>query len=155
MNRWESLIDQKIREAMEQGEFDDLPGKGKPLDTSENPFEDPELRLAHRMLRNAGFAPSWIEERKDIDSEFEIARNQLSQVWTVLRNALGTDNERGARARWEKALTSFREQAGELNRRIVAWNLKVPAAGFQRRLIDIEKEVSQVERPGETHDETN
>ena len=151
MNRWESLIDQKIREAMEQGEFDDLPGKGKPLDTSENPFEDPELRLAHRMLRNAGFAPSWIEERKDIDSEFEIARNQLSQVWTVLRNALGTDNERGARARWEKALTSFREQAGELNRRIVAWNLKIPAAGFQRRLIEVEKVVGQVKRPGETH----
>ena len=150
MKRWESLVDQKIREAMEQGEFDDLPGKGKPLDTSENPFEDPELRLAHRMLRNAGFAPSWIEERKDIDSEFENARQQMSRAWMVLQNALGTDNERGARARWEKALTSFRKQASELNRRIAAWNLKVPAAGFQRSLIDIEKEVSEVGHPGET-----
>ena len=150
MGHWESLIDQKIREAMEQGEFDDLPGKGKPVDTSVNPFEDPELRLAHRMLRNAGFAPSWIEERKDIDAEFENARRQLSRVWTVLQNALGTENERSVRGRWEKALTSFREQAAELNRRIVKWNLKVPAAGFQRSLIDIEKEVSRVERPDET-----
>lgn len=150
MKHWESLIDQKIREAMEQGEFDDLPGKGKPLDTSENPFEDPELRLAHRMLRNAGFAPSWIEERKDIDAEFENARHQLSRAWTVLQNALGTENERGARARWEKALNLFRKQAGELNRRITAWNLKVPAAGFQRSLIDIEKEVGEFEDPGET-----
>ena len=155
MKHWESLIDQKIREAMEQGEFDDLPGKGKPLDTFENPFEDPELRLAHRMLRNAGFAPSWIEERKDIDLEFENACHQMSRVWMVLQNALGTDNERGARARWEKALTSFRKQAAELNRRITAWNLKVPAAGFQRALIDIEKEVTEVARPGEAHDETN
>lgn len=65
MRPWESLIDQKIREAMEQGEFDDLSGKGAPIDLSENPFEDPELRMAHRMLRNAGCAPSWIEERKD------------------------------------------------------------------------------------------
>src|ERR1700686_1026410 len=137
MKHWESLIDQKIREAMEQGEFDDLPGKGKPVDTSENPFEDPELRLAHRMLRNVGFAPSWIEERKDINSEFENARNHLSRARTVLQKALGTENERGATARWEQALTLFREQAGELNQRIVAWNLKVPAAGFQRRLIDI------------------
>ena len=150
MKHWESLIDQKIREAMERGEFDDLPGKGKSLDTSENPFEDPELRLAHRMLRNAGFAPSWIEERKDIDSEFENARHQISRARTVLQNAFGTENERGARSRWEKALTSFRKQAAELNRRITAWNLKVPAAGFQRSLIDIEKEVSHVERPGET-----
>ena len=144
MKHWESLIDQKIREAMEQGEFDDLPGKGKPVDTSENPFEDPEMRLAHRMLRNAGFAPSWIEERKDIDSEFETARKQLSRVWTVLQNALGTDNERGARVRWEKALTSFRKQAAELNRRIAAWNLKVPAAGFQRKMIDAEREIELV-----------
>jgi len=149
MKHWESLVDQKIREAMEQGEFDDLEGKGKPLDTSQNPFEDPELRLAHRILRNAGFAPSWIEERKDFDSEFEIARRQLSRVWLVLQNALGTENERGARARWEKALTSFRKEAAELNRRIKAWNLKVPAAGFQRKLIEIEKEISQVQNSGD------
>ena len=148
MEHWESLIDQKIREAMEQGEFDDLPGKGKPVDTSENPFEDPEMRLAHRMLRNAGFAPSWIEERKDIDSEFEIARNQLARAWMVLQNGFGTENERAARARWEKALSSFQRLAGELNRRIVACNLKVPAAGFQRLLIEAEKEISEVERTG-------
>jgi DnaJ family protein C protein 28 len=144
VKHWESLIDQKIREAMERGEFDDLPGKGKPVDTSENPFEDPEMRLAHRMLRNAGFAPSWIEERKDIDSELQTTRHQLSRVWTVLQNARGTDNERGARARWEKALTSFREQAAELNRRIVAWNLKVPAAGFQRKMVDVALEIELI-----------
>ena len=38
----------------------------------------------------------------------------------------------------------------ELNQRIAAWNLKVPAAGFQRSLIDIEKEVTDIEHPGET-----
>jgi hypothetical protein len=101
--------------------------------------------MAHRLLRNAGFAPSWIEERKDIDAEFELARQQLSRVRTVLQNAIGTDNESGARFRWEKALTSFRTQAAELNRRIKAWNLKVPAAGFQRKLIDFEQEIGQVE----------
>jgi hypothetical protein len=150
MKHWESLVDQKIREAMEQGEFDDLPGTGEPIDISVNPFEDPEMRLAHRMLRNAGFAPSWIEERKDIDAELEIARTQLARGWTIQQNARGTKNERGAQARWEKAATSFRAQAAELNQRIAAWNLKIPAAGFQRRLIDIEKEVRQVEQPGET-----
>jgi DnaJ homolog subfamily C member 28 len=155
MKRWESLVDQKIREAMEQGEFDDLPGSGEPIDVSVNPFEDPEMRLAHRMLRNAGFAPSWIEERKDIDAELQIARNQLARVWTIRQNSRGTENEQGAQARWKEAATSFRTQAAELNRRIAAWNLKIPAAGFQRRLIDIEKEVSQIERAGGSQDETN
>lgn len=146
MKRWESLVDQKIREAMEQGEFDDLPGKGEPVDLSENPFEDPELRLAHRMLRNAGFAPSWIEERKDIDAEFDVARNQLSRIWTLLQNALSTENERKARARWEKGLASFRTHMAQLNRRIAAWNLKVPAAVFQRKVIDGELEVKRIQQ---------
>ena len=143
MGRWESLVDQKIREAMEQGEFDNLAGKGEPIDLSENPFEDPDWRTAHRMLRNAGFAPAWIEERKDIDAELEAARIQLSRVWTVLQNAQGTQHERGARARWEKALSSFQQQVGELNRRISAWNLKAPAPGFQRKRIDAEREIER------------
>lgn len=144
MGRWESLIDQKIREGIEQGEFDNLSGKGEPIDLSENPFEDPDWRTAHRMLRNAGFAPAWIEERKDIEAELEAARNQMSRAWTVVQNARGTENERGARARWEKALSSFQQQIGELNRRVAAWNLKVPGAGFHRKRINAEREIERL-----------
>ena len=144
MGRWESLIDQKIREGMERGEFDDLAGKGEPIDLSENPFEDPDWRTAHRMLRNAGFAPAWIEERRDFEVEFETVQNQLSRAWTVLQNARNTANERGARARWDKALSLFHEQVGELNRRISAWNLKAPAAGFHRNRIDAQLEVERL-----------
>ena len=146
MGRWESLIDQKIREAMEQGEFDDLEGKGEPIDLSQNPFEDPELRLAHRALRNAGFAPAWVEERKDIESELSTGREQLARSWIILQRALGTENERGAKARWEKALSSFQRQVTDLNRRIAAWNLKVPAPGFQRKMVVIEKEIGRIKQ---------
>src|SRR4030095_16899995 len=104
MNHWESLIDRKIREAMEEGEFDDLPGRGAPVDLAENPFEDPDWRMAHRMLRNAGFAPAWIEERKDIEAEIQAARTVLARVWTVLQNARHTEHSKSAEARWRKAL---------------------------------------------------
>ena len=144
MGRWESLIDKKIREAMEQGEFDNLPGKGEPIDLSENPFENPEWRLAHRMLRNAGFAPAWIEERKDIDAELEAARIALARALSVLRNARNTENEEQAGVRWEKKLDSFRKQIAELNRRITAWNLQAPAVAFQRKLIDAEREIERI-----------
>ena len=144
MDRWESLVDQKIREAMEQGEFDNLSGKDAPIDLSENPFEDPDWRTAHRLIRNAGFAPAWIEERKDIEFEIDAARNQLERVWTILQNAHGTKDESEAKARWEKALALYRQQATQLNRRIVAWNLKVPASGFRRKRIDAEREIEEV-----------
>ena len=144
MNRWESLIDQKIREAMEQGEFDNLSGKGAPIDLSENPFEDPDWRTAHRLLRNAGFAPSWIEESKDIEAELVVARTKLARVWTILQNARGNEFEKSAEARWQKSLKAFRAQAAQLNRRIAAWNLKVPGAGFQRKMIDGEREIARI-----------
>jgi len=144
MKSWESLVDQKIREAMEQGEFDNLAGAGQPIDLSENPYEDPDWRTAHRMLRNAGFAPAWIEERKDIDAELEAARISLARNWRILSNARDTQHHRPAQTRWDKAVESFRAKVTELNRRIDGWNLKAPAPGFQRKRIDVEREIDRI-----------
>jgi DnaJ family protein C protein 28 len=145
LKNWESLIDKKIREAMERGEFENLAGKGEPIDLSENPYEDPDWRTAHRMLRNAGFAPAWIEERKDIDAELAVARSNLARVWTVRQNARNTEHESSANVRWQKGLDTFRERVAELNRRINAWNLKAPAVGFQRKRIDVETEIRSLQ----------
>lgn len=145
MNPWEPLIDKKIREAMEAGEFDNLAGTGQPIDLSENPFEDPDWRTANRLLRNAGFAPSWIEERKEIDAELEAARIVLTRNWKIKLNARETSNEQAAGERWEKALATVRDQLLKLNRRIDAWNLKTPGAGFHRNRIDIAREIDRIQ----------
>lgn len=144
MKPWESLIDQKIREAMEEGEFDNLSGQGKPIDLNVNPFEDPDWRTAHRLLRNAGFAPGWIEELKDIDAELGVARSELERARLILRNARGSEHRSSAEARWAKALAAFRNKLADLNRRINAWNLKTPSTGFHRNLIDVEREIAQI-----------
>ena len=143
MNSWEPLVDKKIREAIEAGEFDNLAGTGQPIDLSENPFEDPDWRTAHRLLRNAGFAPAWIEERKEIDAELEAVRIVLTRNWKLKRNARGTGNEQAADARWEKAVATVRVQLLKLNQRIDAWNLKTPGTGFHRSRIDIAREIDR------------
>ena len=140
MNRLESLTEKKIREAIEKGEFNDLPGKGEPLDLKENPFEDPDLRMVHRLLRNAGFAPAWIEERKDIDAELEKAQTKLSRAWELFGKG-GNDD---ANLAWERNLGEFREQVAELNQRIRIYNLKAPAAVFHRRHIDADKVIEAI-----------
>src|SRR5262249_31020259 len=130
--------------AMEQGEFDDLSGKGEPIDLSENPYEDPDWRMAHRMLRNSGFAPAWTEERKDIEAEIEAARIILGRVWKVKRNAQQARHARSAEERWTRALEDFREKVSSLNSRIDTWNLKTPAIGFHRNRIDFEREIDRL-----------
>jgi hypothetical protein len=144
MDAWESLVDKKIREAMEAGEFDNLSGAGEPIDLSENPFEDPDWRQAHRLLRSAGFAPSWIEERKDIDASLEAARLTLARHRTIFHNARHTIHELGARQRWQEAESGFQLKITELNRRIDAWNLKTPAVAFQRNRIDADREIGRL-----------
>jgi DnaJ homologue, subfamily C, member 28, conserved domain len=52
MEAFERLAEQRILEAMEQGEFDNLPGAGKPLILNDHPFVPDEL-WTHKILRNA------------------------------------------------------------------------------------------------------
>ena len=126
---------------MEEGAFDNLPGKGKPIDLSENPFEDPDLRTVHRLLRDAGFAPAFIEERKNIDATLERERTTLARAWNLRQRASQTYGE----ASWQRALVAFRAQVSELNQRIRLHNLRVPATAFQRKLIDAELEIERAQ----------
>ena len=57
-------LDEQIRQAIARGDFDNLPGKGKPLDLSENPHEDPGWRMAYRILKENGYTLPWIETRR-------------------------------------------------------------------------------------------
>ena len=140
MSRLESMAEKMLREAIEAGEFDNLPGQGQPVDLRENPFEDHDLRVVHKLLRDAGFAPAWIEERKDIDSTFEATCLTLTRAWTIYRPGGLSPNE----AAWERNVTEFREKVAELNSRIRLYNLKVPSAVFQRRLFDDEKVIEGI-----------
>jgi hypothetical protein len=64
---WMGLIAERlIQEAIEEGKFDNLPGKGKPIVFEDDLMTPPHLRLANRILKNANVLPEWIQMRKDI-----------------------------------------------------------------------------------------
>jgi hypothetical protein len=58
---FEMLAEQKIQEAIARGELDGLPGAGKPLDLDDPPLVPEDLKVAYRMLKNAGFVPPELE----------------------------------------------------------------------------------------------
>jgi len=68
------LAEQRILEAIERGEFDDLPGRGRPLDLDEDLIVPEELRVAYRILKNAGFLPREVEMRREIRDVRELIR---------------------------------------------------------------------------------
>jgi hypothetical protein len=64
----EKFIEDQISKAMAEGEFDNLPGKGRPLDLNAY-FQTPEdLRLCYSMLKNGNFAPPEVELLKEIEA---------------------------------------------------------------------------------------
>jgi hypothetical protein len=62
----EKIAEKKIKEALEKGELDNLPGAGKPLSFDDESFVPEEQRLAYRVLKNAGCIPPELELRKEI-----------------------------------------------------------------------------------------
>ncbi|MUG89204.1 DUF1992 domain-containing protein [Paenibacillus timonensis] len=60
------LAEQKIAEAMARGEFDDLPGKGKPLKVEDLSGVPEDLRMAYKLMKNAGYVPEEIQLQQEM-----------------------------------------------------------------------------------------
>ena len=71
---WETWIDRQIRVGMENGDFDGLPGHGKPIADIDRPHD--ELRWVREKLRREGYShlPPTLAIRKDHDDTLELVR---------------------------------------------------------------------------------
>lgn len=85
MSYWAALAEQRIAAARDRGEFDDLPGAGKPLNLDDDAHVPPELRLAWKLLKNAGFAPPELEARKEINGLLDLLEQGGDEAETLRR----------------------------------------------------------------------
>jgi hypothetical protein len=79
-NIFRIVAERRIQEAIDEGKFDNLPGKGKPLDLEEDMSTPAHLRVANRILKNAGVVPDWMQ----IDAEIDRERDAISKKWDWL-----------------------------------------------------------------------
>lgn len=66
MSIFELIAERKIEIAIANGEFDNLAYKGKPLPPDDMGNIPEDLRMAYKILKNAGIVPEEIELRKSI-----------------------------------------------------------------------------------------
>lgn len=66
MDFMRSLAEEKIQEAIRKGEFDNLPGFGKPLPPDDIEHVPEELRMSYKLLKNSGFLPEEMQLRKEL-----------------------------------------------------------------------------------------
>lgn len=137
-----SSIEDPLDRAIKDGKFDNLSGKGKPLRLDDDPFVDPEWRLAHHMLKENGFTLPWIEARQEIEAQATAARAALRRAWED-RQA-GPANPAQAAAEWERALAAFDAQAQAINRRIRDYNLQAPSTTLQLPVLNVAREIDRL-----------
>src|SRR6476619_5504747 len=129
---WESLVERQIREAMSQGAFDDLPYQGQRL-----PLEDDsvagEWAMAHRLLREAGVAPPWIESDKE-------ARRLIAELDALIERA-----PRMSPISQQRARGDLRRIVAAANAAIVRLNSEAPTDRQHRRQLDPVREAARLE----------
>lgn len=117
MSVLDELAERRIKESMERGELNRLPGSGRPLRLDDDSMVPEELRMAYRVLRNANYLPPELQLRKDIErvedllSELQEAgtehsrRHEAHRRLTVLRMQLESHRgRRGAAPLWADPL---------------------------------------------------
>lgn len=131
---WESLIERQLREAMEAGEFDDLPHQGQPLPRDDEAYAG-DWAIAFRMLRNAGAAPPWIEADKEV-------RRLLAQRDALLARVAATPSSRGVASRSDR--TALEALVRQVNAAIARLNAEAPTDRQHRRPLDIAAELERL-----------
>ncbi len=100
---FDNLAEQRIQSAIKDGQLEDLPGSGKPIALDDDTFVPETLRMAYRILKNAGYLPPELEERqqalqlcelltvstqdqnKQIDAETQAALTKIQKLELKLR----------------------------------------------------------------------
>lgn len=135
----ELIAERKIEEAMQEGKFDDLPGKGKPLPLDEEWFAPPELRPAIRLLKSAGVLPDWLERAREI----ERLREDAQRLWRIAEREYPRVCQLGAErfnewreSSWQRILAVMQR----VNSLILAYNCSAPTHATPQIPFQIEME---------------
>jgi hypothetical protein len=114
-------VEDQINQAREAGQFDDLPGKGKPFThLNSDPFD--------HLLQEQGFVPHWLELEYEIRAKVEIAHQSVKRTyeWVMQTWSAGSIDRVYARDEWQKARHTFAQRLDEINALIRTFNLELP-----------------------------
>ena len=127
MGRFDRIVEEAIKKAIQEGEFDNISGIGKPIQWNGNPFAPLDMRLVDDLLKKNEILYPWMEKRKEID----LLVKDLKQKTTI--NA--SNNELNE--------IDLSNQIEAINKKIFDYNLSVPVMRLQIRFINKDDLINQ------------
>lgn len=146
------LIDEILKDAIERGDFSNLPGEGKPFKLEDESHIPEHLRIAHRILRDNDLAPDWIMDGNEI---VELTDRTLRDIRAAVRRyrrdlkaaALSMQpniNCQKVEDAWALRLAELHEQSATVNKLVLTYNLKVPLGVQHKMMINLEQVIAKV-----------
>jgi len=137
--RFSDYVEEVIVRAQERGEFDNLPGMGKPLRLVDESAAD-DNAMGYHLLKSHGYAPAEIELAKEIRTERERVEARIARVihqgqsLRARRVPPFPSERRAFNSTVEKTARDYAETLRSLNSRILTLNLIAPAQMHQPML---------------------
>lgn len=75
MDKYFIIAEDHIKRAQKEGQFDDLPGKGKPLPKDDLAHIPDDLRMAYRLMKNAGYSDEENQLKKEVMTIEDLIKN--------------------------------------------------------------------------------
>lgn len=144
---WNNLIEDMIQEGLEKGSFDDLSGKGKPLNLKKNPY-GAEWELAHHLMKENDVLPPWIAHRNEISAQTEQFRTDAAREWArheqAFRYAQSKGHKDALSVSWDDVCRQWAAELVALNKQIRDFNLGRPSEGLEIVTVDLRRELKRL-----------
>jgi hypothetical protein len=150
------LPDEMIRPARARGVFDDLPGRGKPLEEDpliNNPFVDRTEYYLNRIIQRNGAAPPWVMMQQEVDTDISTLRSQMNSAIKRCLDEIKANNNSINKSSLLKGFESleksyFAKELGRVNMRVRSYNVMCPVP-VRKQLLELDKQLkSLIEKHG-------
>lgn len=152
--KWQDVVDEQIQAAQERGDFDNLRGKGKPLNLRGNPHAG-DWEMAYTAIANAGYVPDWMERDKEIRQLIEEAQQALDRHVTWHNRAVADLAAVPPRQRQQRieviletralAIQRYQDRVKTINTKILDFNLLCPVSTLHKFRLRPDEEIARFE----------
>lgn len=133
MKNWQTLIEQKVKEAIGDGDVSHLPGAGKPLNLDDDIYTPKHMRVTFKVMKDNNVAPDWMMTGKALEqiedkllkqiairaSRYQREYSQALRKGSILEEIQIEDS-------WKAYIAEFSERIERYNKEVLTYNLSVP-----------------------------
>ena len=147
---WANLIEDLIEDGQQRGLFDDLSGKGRPLDLSRNLLEG-DMALTNQLLKDNNLRPAWLAHRLSVQERIDGFRQDVARTWqrysAAFAQAVGETHRTGLTIGWDNECRRWESEIEEINKLVGDYNLRRPSSNLEIFKLRLQDELKKVDAP--------